>query len=41
MRKLGVTNRTRVALYVRRVGFAAPSLGDHPAVLPECEVSAA
>lgn len=41
MRKLGVTNRTRVALYVRRIGFTAPSLGGHPAVLPECDISAA
>jgi DNA-binding NarL/FixJ family response regulator len=42
MRKLGVTNRTRVALYVRRVGLAAPaSVGDPPAVLPECDISEA
>jgi DNA-binding NarL/FixJ family response regulator len=41
MRKLGVTNRTRVALYVRRAGLAVPPAGDRPSVLPECHVSAA
>jgi formylglycine-generating enzyme required for sulfatase activity/DNA-binding CsgD family transcriptional regulator len=36
MRKLGVTNRTHVALYVHRAGLAAPaSVDDPPIVLPE------
>lgn len=41
MRKLGVTNRTRVALYVRRAGFTAPSVGGSPAVVPECGIGTA